>query len=58
MLLKECPLCGCKEVIEIPEIGCRCNNCDEVFKYDEEYGVDIVSLDEWVEYLIKQDIVK
>ena len=57
MLLKECLLSGCKDIAEIPDIGFRCNNCDEVFKYDEKYGVDIVSLDEWVEYLIKQDTV-
>ena len=57
MLLKECPMCGYKEMIEIPEIGCRCENCDEVFKYDENHGYDIVSLEEWIRYLSKDELL-
>ena len=56
MLLKECPMCGCKEMIEIPDIGYRCENCDEVFKYSEKYGYEIVSLEEWKRYLSKNEL--
>lgn len=55
MLLKECPMCGCKEMVEIPEIGCKCSNCDEIFKYDDRYGIGVVSLEEWVDYLNKPE---
>ena len=55
MLLKECPMCGYKKMTEIPNIGYKCENCDEVFKYSEEYGYDIVSLEEWVGYLYAQN---
>ena len=51
MLLKECPMCGCKNMSEVADIGCKCNNCDEIFKYDDHYGINIVSLGEWKEYL-------
>ena len=53
MLIKECPLCGCKEILDVPDLGCKCANCDEVFKYDERDGFTLVPLEEWVEYLNK-----
>ena len=51
MLLKECPMCGLNKMVEIPDLGYKCTNCDEIFKYDDRYGFDVVSLEEWVEYL-------
>ena len=53
MLLEQCPLCGCNDMMDIPEIGCRCSNCDEVFKYDDRNGFAIVSKEEWIQYLNK-----
>ncbi len=51
MLLKVCPMCGCKEMKEISELGCKCSNCDEIFKYNEKFEAVPAPLEEWVEYL-------
>ena len=56
MLIKECPLCGCKSIIDIPEIGCKCSNCEEIFKYDERFELLPVSLEEWKDYLDRAEI--
>lgn len=55
MILKSCPVCGCEEMIEVPKLGVKCQNCDEIFAPDERYGITTVSLAEWLAYLNTQE---
>ena len=53
MLLESCPMCGNKDLVDVPQLGRQCTNCDEIFRSDERYGISVVTLEEYKEFLEK-----
>ena len=54
MLLEMCPMCGYMDLVDVPQLGRQCTNCNEIFRSDERYGISIVTLEEYKEYLEKR----
>ena len=45
MYLKKCPICN-GEIIQ-KDYGCECQNCKEIFQYDDQYGFTTMDIEEY-----------
>ena len=50
----KCPICG-GEMIQ-KEYGSECQNCREIFQYDEEYGFKTMDIEEYSRLLDENKI--